>query len=298
MKKILLLFSEESVKSGLADPLALTNLLSGAGEPAKFHWAYFEDLVFYVDNNKVAIQDTRQDIDLSEYDTIYLRFMGHRTILGHALAVARYCQLKNIRLVDSEAARIGSQNKITQYINLHGARVPIPRTLMALPDILAKKYAEYGFEFPFIMKAKGGTRGADNFLIKNEAELTSVVADYPEETFILQEYIVNTGDYRLIVIEDKVALAIWRSAQEGTHLNNTSQGGAATLVPLAEVKPEVLDAAVRAAQYYGRQIAGVDMVEDADGKFYCFEVNRAPQIEHASFEKEKAAIVAQYLAQD
>jgi glutathione synthase/RimK-type ligase-like ATP-grasp enzyme len=257
-------------------------------------WAFFEDLLFAIDEQSADVIDTKNDRSLQAYDVVYLRFWGDTQ--GPAWATARFCALKGIPCIDGEALHPGSFNKITQYMNLHEAGVPFPKTLAGPAVALIARYKTYGFDFPLILKSAGGTRGQDNYIVRSEDDMRRILQDNPTLTFVLQTFLPNEGDYRVLVLGDKVAMVIRRTAHGGSHLNNTSQGGTAERVAPSSLPPEVLGMSVRAAQFYGRQIAGVDMVRcTADGRWYCFEVNRGPQIEHASFEREKAAMVAAYL---
>jgi glutathione synthase/RimK-type ligase-like ATP-grasp enzyme len=212
------------------------------------------------------------------------------------MAVARFCTLKAIPFVDREAMQLGSRAKVNQYVNLHEIGAPFPASLIGSARVLAENYTAHGFSFPFIMKASQGSRGQDNFLVKDEAQLREIANAQPGVTFVLQTFIPNDGDWRVVVMGDQVKMIIGRTAQGETHLNNTSQGGAAEVLPLDALPAEVLEQCVLAAQFYGRDIAGVDVVRStADGQYYFFEVNRSPQIEHASFEAEKAGHLADYL---
>ncbi|HSD55934.1 MAG TPA: hypothetical protein VLA92_02160 [Candidatus Saccharimonadales bacterium] len=294
-KKCLLLFAKPSVDKGLADPVALCALLNQAGKDLDTTWAYLDDLIYAVDNDQVSVYDYRNERSIDEYDVVYFRYWGEQQ--GHAIGVARICKLLGVPFIDDEVLRRGSQNKITQYVNLYEAKVPIPKTLIAGGDLLLETHQRYGFDFPFIMKDKGGTRGQSNYLVRSQQEMQQIVADNPEVTFILQEFIENKGDYRVIVAGGEVKLIIHRLAVEGSHLNNTSQGGSAVIVPNDALPADVLDDCVRASRFFGRNFAGVDIVKsESNNMYYCFEVNRAPQIEHASFEAEKAVILAEYLA--
>lgn len=295
-KTVLLLFSRASTDSGNADAARLSQLLTDSGAGITAAHACFEDLLFCLDEHDTEIIDTISGRPLTAYDAVYFRYWGDASVQGLALAAARFCKLKGIPFIDSEVLRTGSFNKITQYMNLHEAGVPFPKTLVGPAAQLLQAYAERGFVFPLVLKNASGTRGQDNYVVQNEAELRDVLRKNPHLTFVLQSFIPNDGDYRVVVMGDSVGLVIKRTAQNGSHLNNTSQGGSAELLPVGDLPQEVRDLSVRAAQFFGRQVAGVDMVQSkADGRWYCFEVNRAPQIEHASFEQEKAKQLGEYL---
>lgn len=293
-KKCLLLFARSSVEKGLAHPEDLSHLLATATTDLEVSWAYLDELIYSIETSAVGLFDAHNKKHIQDYDVVYFRYWGAQE--GHAIAAARICQLLNVPFIDAEVLRRGSQNKITQYANLHESGVPIPKSLIASGDLLLAHYKEYGFSFPLIMKDKGGTRGEGNYLIHSEEQMKQISADNPDITFVMQEFIANVGDYRVVVVGDEVKLVIYRSAVEGSHLNNTSQGGSAHIVPNDALPEKVLQDCIRASKFYGRNITGVDIVKsETNGEYYCFEVNRAPQIEHASFEAEKAQIVAEYL---
>ena len=278
----------------MTHPDDLTELLNQASKRIEARAALLEDLLYLFDGKRVEVVDIASNCSLTEYSAVYFRHWGQRQ--GHALAAARFCKFKGIPFVDSEVLRVGSQNKITQYMNLFEARVPIPKTLIGSPAQLAKQYVRYDFSFPLILKSIGGTRGSDNYLAHGAEEMQQIFTDNPDAFFVMQSFVPNDRDFRVIVMGDRVVGVIERKASSGSHLNNTSQGGTAAMVPVDSLPEEVRRLSVRAAQFFGRQIAGVDIVRStADGKYYCFEVNRSPQIEHASFESEKAKLLAEYL---
>lgn len=297
MASHLLLFAKKSVVDKSADPEHLINLLNKALPTSFFEWAYFEDLLFHISNQIFEVVNVRSGRCLREYASVYFRFWGYMEVQGQALAAARYCDLNRIPYVDKEVLRVGSVNKITQYTNLHVVNIPFPRTLIGPQKELENHYSNYGFSFPVVLKSITGTRGSDNFLVKSEQEMHDVFRANPQVTFTMQEFIPNDGDYRVVVMGKTIPLVIERKASSGSHLNNTSQGGEAQLVDKRDLPEEVRKNCVLAAELFGRDIAGVDIVRSKkDGAYYCLEVNRAPQIEHSSYENQKAKALALYLA--
>lgn len=278
----------------MADPERLVALLNDTAT-GRFEYAYFDDLTYFMTPERVEFRNERTGKLLDDYDGVYIRHWGLPESQGQGLAVAHYCKLKKIPFTDNEAWRVGSLNKLTQYINLHEAKVPFPTTFIAQSERILEGVERYDFSYPFILKATSGTRGQDNFLIHDKQELETTLNRYDATSFVVQEYVENDGDLRVFVVGDTAKLVIRRKAQAGTHLNNTSMGGEAQIIPIDQIPQSVLDDSVKAAKFFGRDIAGVDMVIAKDGRHYCFEVNRAPQIEHSSFEAEKTSALADYL---
>lgn len=292
--KVLFLFANDSVRKGLADPDALVALMREAAVEMSIDMevfvSYARSLSFFISNNKVKIRDHRNHMNLEEYDFVYFRKAG--SAMQQMLTCALYLTDHEIPFYDTEIARSSSRNKLSQMYMLQRRSVPIPKTLFCrnnrrLARLVSTRYAK-DFLFPLIAKATGGTRGDANYLVKSVEELEKIVKD-EKRHFIIQEFIPNEGDIRFFVAGGELYGSIKRRSVEGTHLNNTSKGGSAELMTRADFPRNVVADALQAARVFGRDCAGVDVITNKDtGKHYILEVNRAPQIEHASFEKEKA----------
>jgi len=120
------------------------------------------------------------------------------------------------------------------------------------------------FEFPIIIKGSGGDRGTRVFKADNLKAMEKLVSKLRKsETeegrrYMLQEYIPNDGDYRVLVLGKKVLGVMKRTQQQpGEFRNNYSAGGK---VEVAQLPEEVLQLAVRAAAVCGLMVAGVDVM--------------------------------------
>jgi len=139
------------------------------------------------------------------------------------------------------------------------------------------------FDFPVIIKGSGGDRGTRVFKADDLEQLEILVRELRKtETeegrrYMLQEYIPNDGDYRVLVLGKKVLGVMKRSSQSTSEFkNNYSVGGK---VEVGNLPQEILDLAVRAAQVCGLAVAGVDVAfRDFDMKKpVIWEVNKGPQ---------------------
>ena len=131
------------------------------------------------------------------------------------------------------------------------------------------------------MKANDGSKGNDNYLIKDAKEAIKILdAAEADKQFIVQNFVPNDGDYRYLFVGlDKKPLVIHRQANDDNHLNNTSKGADAVFVKLDSLPKEYLQYARKAAELLGRQISGVDILVNKDnGKAYVLEANGTPAI--------------------
>lgn len=303
----LLLFARRAVVEQKAHPEDLCMLLRKAAKSTKddqvtYHYAYYEDLLHIVRPGAAAkIIDTASGKDLAEYDFVYQRRWGDCP--ESALACAIYLRKRGVSFIDSESYRPGAMDKLTQHWRLWEHDLPFPATICA-PQSMDPTQIVTGFDlagelgFPLIAKSTSGTRGQDNHLVHSEKELVRILTTDTSNRYLLQQYIPNDEDYRVIVGKGKTLLVIRRVAATGTHKNNTSQGGTASLLP-----NDYFDAAIEhdihaAAVAFARDIAGVDLVFDkVTGAHYFFEVNRSPQLEHSSFTEEKASAVHAFVTE-
>lgn len=298
-KKVLLVFADSSVRKGLADADLLQEVLQAASlrQDAKleFYVTYARSLSYLVSNHTSRIYDHRNKHDLKEYDFVYFRKAG--AVMQQMLSCAVYLRMHGIPFFDSEIGFVTSRNKLSQMFLLHEQGLPVPTTLFCrnrkrLVRLLTKDYHDH-FTWPVIAKATGGTRGDANYLVKSPEELAELVGDVRRH-FLVQSFIPNDGDYRALVVANKLRGLIKRVGEEGSHLNNTSKNGSAQWLPVDTFDSALQLLAVQAAQVCRRDVAGVDVLVDQEtGQPYILEVNRAPQIENASFPDEKADILVE-----
>jgi len=297
-KKVLLIFGSLSLKNKKADPDLLCKLLNdAAGGEAVYSYSRFEDLAFFVSEDSSKIWDLKHGYDIADFDFIYFRRWGDMP--EAAMACTMYLKCHKVGFIDHELDRPGAIDKLTQHWKLWEADLPIPSTLYVPTNYISKisneHLSNFGLSNPLIVKSADGTRGNDNYLAKDLDEAKQILKSNPGMRFLIQNYIPNDGDYRVIVGGNKILMTIERKASGGSHKNNTSQGGSAKLVDESVFSLDVQGEIVHAAQAFKRELAGVDIVFDKQtGKHYFFEVNRSPQIENSSHSEEKADVLHQF----
>ena len=267
----------------------------------EYFGADYEDLVFVYDGAELRVTDGVSGTDVADYDGIFLiGWFKTKALDDIARAVAHYAAAHNIPFANSEAYHGRSFTKLSQCViaALNGARVT-PFVFSMDGARLMQAAKQYFTQFPFIAKAVAASRGNDNHLITNYEQLDQVIhAEYdPQMYFIVQEFIPNDGDYRILVMGGEVTRVIHRKAAGDSHLNNTSQGGTATLIEPSTLPQKVIDDSIALAKLLRREVTGVDMVcHKETGEYYFLEANNMPQLATGSNVPAKLAALDDYFA--
>lgn len=162
--------------------------------------------------------------------------------------------------------------------------VPTPRTALALtPEGGVEALRELGY--PAVLKPKCGSWGRGVALLKDEEtarialELSTSRLSPEAQVVYLQKAVPKPGrDIRVVVVGGRALGAVYRRSEEWR--TNVARGAAVEPCPLS---PGLAHVAVAAAAAVGAEIAGVDMVEDADGAPTVLEVNG--RTEFAGFQR-------------
>lgn len=292
MKKVLLIFRSRLGMQSAAIPFAakIGRLL---GDEIEVTTAEIGELLFEVSTNNAKITHPAQNLDIKDFDLVIIRHIGLLDAEAHAIAV--YCRKNGIKCIDSYLDRV-IDDKMSAAFEHWSIGAPLPRTFYGSLDEMIKSLPELGAKAVF--KDNRGNKGKINFVVSSADEIRRISNDNPGVRFQLQQFIPNDCDYRILVLNYKPVLVIRRMAANGNHLNNTSQGGAAEIVPLENMDKDILDMVVKVSCAEKLEVSGVDVVIDSNsGKFYILEVNHAPMISSGSFQDEKADAYTKMVAE-
>ena len=247
-----------------------------------------------IDKSRIMIDAST---DISEFDVVYIK----RAVptYHHAQSCALYLSKKNKKFITSDILVNNnvSADKLFEHILFSAHSFPLPETYLMSPDNFenAKSNLIESVNFPMVLKSTKGSRGRDNYLVEGFDEILDILKSNPRE-YLLQPYIPNSFDYRILVFGYKTRLVIKRTrTSEDTHLNNTSMGATPELVALPDVEDGIIELSERAAKLLQREICGVDiMINSADGSLILLELNRPPEIETGSYVAEKCRALADY----
>jgi len=194
------------------------------------------------------------------------------------------------------SARPSDVCKAVQMITLAKAGLPVPKTVYGSLEYLSTT-AVRDFRYPLIIKGSKGDRHEQVFKVMGPKGLARHVAELTEaETagankFMMQEYIRNTEDYRIIVVGNK-ALGVMKRAI-GDNPRRRDEFSQASDLPRS-----VKDVAIEASRVCGIAVAGVDIVLKNGTDPMIYEVNKTPcydRFEEVFPEVNVAKEVVQYL---
>ena len=250
---------------------------------------------------KISLPDGR---DLSDIDFVY--FKSYSTHLEQAIAIARYLDYKHVPFFDSEIKQAVSRSKLSEIFTLAIHGVKVPKTTMLVNDNFPS-YSEIIDKIGqvFVLKDAFSDRGKNNFIIKNKNdynEAISLLKDNGVKITLCQQYIENDGFLRVLIMSRDIIQVVKRlpcvhANRLKNHLNKPKGGvNAIELTKLEDYGSNVAVLAQKAAIAMKREVAGVDLIQDANtGQWYILEVNYNPEVVGGVNSNKKAKGLAELL---
>lgn len=164
-----------------------------------------------------------------------------------------------------------------KYVEKHALNVNTIKTFTyESKDGLVADIKNGALSFPFIQKPARGSKGKDVELISNESDLENRLTNIEKNVY--QNFIKNSGDYRIFVLGGKVLGVIKRIAKDGSFLNNISKGGTAIQITDRDIVSNLSHIGTVVAFSLNLTLCGVDVIrDDVSGKYFFLEVNTVPQ---------------------
>jgi len=254
-------------------------------------WIKYKELK--VENEKILWGK----VDIKDFDGWYFRAVGSELEWSKLLQL--YSIKHHITIVDDYLADQGPLRRFKSVMSwqlleagINYAKTSFVRNFTDLKQELT------GWEFPVIIKlSAGGRHGMGTFFLNTSDELTRLkeklaqgdeLGRVVQKGFLIQEYIPNDGDFRVMTVGYKCVGGFKRKPKVEKMVLNLSEGRSEGL---EEVPVDVAEEAEKAARVLGVEIAGTDLVRSKkDGKIYVIEVNEAPQFK--VFEKRTGLNIA------
>lgn len=204
--------------------------------------------------------------------------------LDKDILLATYLKNQGIPIFNDPEVIETCDNKAKQYIQLAGANIPMPQTIIA-PKVYPRFTIENSGYFekvldllglPLIIKEGHGSFGMKVYLIETEKQFFEKVDALRGVDFVFQQFIASSRgrDIRVNTIGDEVVAAMYRHSETDFRANITN-GGKAESIELTEAQKNI---ALKAAKAVGAAFAGVDLLFGPNEEPLVCEVNAASHI--------------------
>ncbi|GAB2511136.1 RimK family alpha-L-glutamate ligase [Microbacterium petrolearium] len=214
---------------------------------------------------------------LRDYDAIVPRIGNSITYYG--TAVVRQFEQMDVYTPNTAGGISNSRDKLraNQILSRHGIAMPATAFVRDRADVIPAIERVGGA--PVVIKLIEGTQGIGVILAPDNkvAEAIIETLQSARQNVLIQRFVKESRgrDIRALVVGDRVVAAMRRSASGDEFRSNVHRGGSVERVELDE---EYERTAVRAAQIMGLKVAGVDMLEGAEGPLV-MEVNSSPGLQ-------------------
>ncbi len=214
---------------------------------------------------------------LTDVDAVIPRIGASVTFYGTAV-VRQFEMMKVFTAIESQAL-VRSRDKLRSLQVLARAGVGLPKTVFTNFPTDVEHVIEKVGGTPLVLKLLEGTQGLGVVLAETQNAAKSVIEAFHglKARVIAQEFIKESGgaDIRVFIVGGAVVGAMKRQGKEGEFRSNLHRGGSASIIELTD---EEENTALRAARAMGLGIAGVDMLQSANGPLV-LEVNSSPGLE-------------------
>jgi glutathione synthase/RimK-type ligase-like ATP-grasp enzyme len=220
---------------------------------------------------------------ISEFDALFIR--ETTSVKHHTFRFAQRAAMEGLVVMDDPESILRCTNKIylAELLTTHHIRTP--KTLIVHPENVGDVAKVIGF--PCILKqpdsafSQGVTKAKDPDELIEKLEQLWTTSDL----VIAQEFLPTEFDWRIGVLNQKVIFACkyfmapdhWQIIKHDDE-NDLEIDGRVQTVPVDDVPPRILSAALKSANLIGDGLYGVDLKE-IDGKAYVIEVNDNPNID-------------------
>lgn len=214
---------------------------------------------------------------LSDYDAILPRIGASITYFG--TAVVRQFEQMDVYTPNTANGISNARDKLraNQILSRHNIGMPATAFVRNRADV--RPAIEQVGGAPVVIKLLEGTQGI-GVILAPEVKVAEAIIETLHSTnqnVLIQRFVSESRgrDIRALVVGDRVVAAMRRTARGDEFRSNVHRGGS---VEPVELTPEYQQAAVRSAQIMGLRVAGVDMLEGADGPLV-MEVNSSPGLQ-------------------
>ncbi|WP_237267387.1 RimK family alpha-L-glutamate ligase [Tenacibaculum todarodis] len=201
------------------------------------------------------------------------------SVTRHGAAVVKEFEMNGIFSTARSLGIIRAQNKVRTLQIMNRKGIPIPDTLFSVDTDNIKEQIELLGGAPVVIKLQEGTQGVGVMLAESKKSAKSIIDTMysMNNSILLQEFIKesNSEDFRAFVVGNKILSAMKRKGLDDDFRSNIHRGGSGSVAVLTEQEQKM---AIKAANYLGLPIAGVDIIRSKRGPLL-IEVNSTPGLQ-------------------
>lgn len=222
---------------------------------------------------------------LTEFDALLIRTTTNVNDISYQFS--RYAYAEGLVVLDDPWSILKCSNKLFFTESMKKIGLDIPKT-MFISQYTTLEEIHQILGYPIVLKQPDSAFSLGVFKVQNDEELTAQLTPLLKASALVvaQSFIPSAFDWRIGVIDGKPFYACqyymahnhWQILNWHSKKRKDREGSVVTL-PLEDVPPFILDAAVKAAKAMGDGLYGVDLKEH-DEKAYVIEVNDNPSIDH------------------
>jgi len=227
---------------------------------------------------------TKDDYNrIAEFDALFIRETTN--VNHHTYRFARRAEAEGLVVVDDPLSILRCTNKVYLHELLTKKQLPVPKSLMVhkgnvktIPQIL---------NYPFILKQPDSSFSLGVEKVENDGQYQMALEKLFETSMLLiaQEFMPTAFDWRVGIFDHKplfvckyfMAYRHWQIIKRDSSTGKITEGRFETL-PLDKVPSNVVKLAMKAAQFIGDGLYGVDIKEVEDSP-YIIEINDNPSID-------------------
>lgn len=264
---------------GEPDP---TNIFRGASNmnelfPKVINESLPDTLVdFYDYSNIYRLKDGYyiNNTNIKDYDFVFFGFMSKQSTIS--MLIVNYLKKHNVPFLRYENFHMFDTKSYGMDLteSLGYPYIPTISTYKLNNKIMGMINEDFGY--PVIVKKIDADRGTGVWKINSSEELIEFF-NGNNELLMIQKLIPNDGDFRIIVIKNRVELVIKRKlVKEGEFRSNVALGNKAVK---ANVPDDIKAMCVDLSKHIECDILGFDIIQDLnDGKYYVMEINISPHM--------------------
>jgi len=216
---------------------------------------------YYIDNMKIR-----------EYDFVFFGFMANFSTIVKMLI--HYLDRYNIPYLKYGTYK-DLDNKAYEMHLLQSLGYPYIPSIMAtkLTRKVLDSVKEFGF--PVVVKDVNLNRGEGVYKVDNMDQLMDTFK-YSNRLMLIQKFVPNDGDYRVISIKNKVELVIKKERIKGSKefRANVARGGKAVK---GSLPPDILAMCEDISKHLICDIVGFDVIQNkVTGEYFIMEANSSP----------------------